>query len=143
MVRKERDFVETTLGRRTGCRALAHDCNHVKYRGPLLSYLCEDITKGPTNKGSEGLGSQWVLVERFVVSCPARDSATSGNSSFTKKRAIKGGVLAERRNRSLSLGVGNVLGDRRNSESRRGEAGGCNYETEELHDYEIIGFKME
>lgn len=101
--------------------------------GVLLSYLCEHITKGPANKGSEGLGGQWVLVKRFVVRCPARDSATSGDGSITKKWAVKGGVLAKGGNRSLSLGVGYVLGDRRNSESRRSEAGGCNYETEELH----------
>mmetsp|Transcript_20593 Transcript_20593/g.34126 ORF Transcript_20593/g.34126 Transcript_20593/m.34126 type:complete len:224 (-) Transcript_20593:47-718(-) len=95
--------------------------------------LSEEISKSPSNKGGHCLGGQWVLVELIVVSCPSWDSASSGDGGVTEQRTVKSSVLAERGGTSTRSRLGNVLGNRGDSERRSGKAGGGNNETEELH----------
>ena len=98
-----------------------------------MPYLGKDITKGPTNKGSKCLGGQWILIKGIIVGSPARDSTSADKGCLTEQRAIEGGILTEWRGRNTGLGIGNILGDRCNSEGRGRETGGGNYETEKLH----------
>lgn len=59
------------------------------------TYLREKITESPSNKGSESLCRQRMLVKGFVVGSPSRNSTSSYDGGVTEKRASSGSVLAE------------------------------------------------
>ena len=89
------------------------------------THLCQEVTKGPTNKGSESLSGQRVLVKSVVVSSPSRDSTSADLGGVTEKGALDNRILAESRLEGIALldrvGV--------NTEGVCHKAGGGNKET--------------
>ena len=59
------------------------------------TYLSQEVTKGPTNKRSECLRCQRVLVKRVVVGGPSWNGSSTNLSWVTEERALNSGVLAE------------------------------------------------
>ena len=91
------------------------------------SYLSQQITKCPSNKGSKCLGSQWALVQSSVVSGPSGDGSSTNEGRITEEGALGGGALAEGglddivRKRSTALGDGRVGGNTEGAGASRDE----------------------
>jgi hypothetical protein len=98
-----------------------------------ILYLGEEVAKGPTHKGSEGLGNQRVLIKGIVVSSPSRNRSTTDGGSVTEKWALEGTILAQRGFGNSRLAANNVLGDRSDSKGRSRKARSGNNKAEKLH----------
>lgn len=103
----------------------------------LSSYLSQQITKGPSDEGSAGLGGQRTFVQSPVVGSPSRDGTSTNEGRVTEERALAGRTLAEGRLDDVIVQRAgrNRLGDervRRDSEGADASSGDKE-ETEELH----------
>mmetsp|Transcript_16125 Transcript_16125/g.33382 ORF Transcript_16125/g.33382 Transcript_16125/m.33382 type:complete len:259 (+) Transcript_16125:317-1093(+) len=59
--------------------------------------LCQQISKGPSDERSHGLGDDRLLVQSIIVGSPSRDSTSSDRSRVTEKGAIDGLLVEGRR----------------------------------------------
>ena len=60
------------------------------------TYLGEHITKSPSDEGGARFGSQWVLVQRSVVSSPSWNCSSANDERITKERRCLCTILAKR-----------------------------------------------
>lgn len=102
----------------------------------INSYLCQQITKGPSDKGSKGLGGQRTLIQSSVVGGPSRDGSSANKGRITEKRALGGLRLAEGRldNIVSERSTGDALGDSWVLWAESGSSGEQCEETKKLHD---------
>lgn len=101
----------------------------------LFTYLSEEITEGPADKGSAGLGSEGVLVQLLVVGGPAGNGTAAGDGGVAEEGTLLG--LAEG---GLGQGVlRRALVDRNrrgrllDTEGRGGDEEGSDEDGGELH----------
>ena len=103
------------------------------------SYLCQQITEGPSNKGGHGLGGQGALVKSSVVSGPSGNGTSANDGRITEERALGGRALAESRLDDIVGERSNTLGDGGVGADTEGASGGSDKkETKKLHDYVLI-----
>jgi len=72
--------------------------------------LSQKVTKGPSDQGSAGLGSQRIFVQGIVVGSPSGNSTSSDLGGVAEERAGHRRVLAQRRRR-LAQGTSVLLLD--------------------------------
>jgi hypothetical protein len=61
----------------------------------IRTYLCQEVTKCPSNERSEGFGCQGVLVKSFIVLRPPWNGSSSDLKRVAEKRALDSRILAE------------------------------------------------
>jgi len=99
--------------------------------------LSQQITEGPSDKGSAGLGGQGALVQSSVVGGPSGNGTSSNEGRITEERALGSRALAEGRldNIVVKRSPRDALGESRVGGDTEGAGGGSDEkETKKLHD---------
>ena len=107
------------------------------------TYLCQKISKEPSNKGGTCLCGKWGLVKSFIVCSPSWNSSASGQSSIAEKWTGGSWSLLSQRVVVYNSIAANFLseGTWRDSECLSGKAGCSNEDGSKLHCSNFFSFK--
>lgn len=100
------------------------------------TYLSQEVTEGPANKRSHGLGGQRVLVKRIIVCSPAGNSSTANLDGVAEEGALNSRILTESRLETALYGRRALWCEGAGRKARSGN----NKEGKELH-FGFFGLK--